>query len=255
MLTRIHDRLGPAGLVVAIIALVAALSGAAIAAKGGLTGKQKKEVEKIAKKYAGKPGAPGAKGDTGAAGASGPKGDTGAQGPKGDTGAQGLKGDKGEKGAKGDPGDPWSPESELPPGATLTGAWAFGPLPEGETGGGGFKNVRVPISFNVKLGAALPESNVHFLNEAGEEITGFGAETVAPSTPCTGTAVNPTAPAGHLCVYAGAVLEAKLSNTWIQQLSGPLEASGASTAGASLTFRDVNEFGGGFGAWAVTAAN
>ncbi|HVV72142.1 MAG TPA: hypothetical protein VHI52_11700 [Verrucomicrobiae bacterium] len=45
---RIHQKLGTAGLIVAIVALVAALAGGAYAAGGGLSGKQKKEVTKIA---------------------------------------------------------------------------------------------------------------------------------------------------------------------------------------------------------------
>ena len=71
MFSRMHNKLGTAGLLVAIVALVFAMVGGAYAAKGALTGKQKKEVEKIAKKYAGKPGA---QGPQGAAGLVGPKG-------------------------------------------------------------------------------------------------------------------------------------------------------------------------------------
>ena len=58
MIERIHQKLGTAGFVIAIVALIAALGGTALAA-AKLNGTQKKEVEKIAKKYAGKPGAAG----------------------------------------------------------------------------------------------------------------------------------------------------------------------------------------------------
>ena len=71
MFSRMHNKLGTAGLLVAIVALVFAMVGGAYAAKGALTGKQKKEVTKIAKKYAGKPGA---QGPQGPAGLVGPKG-------------------------------------------------------------------------------------------------------------------------------------------------------------------------------------
>jgi hypothetical protein len=50
MLSRLHNKVGTAGLVVAIVALVAALAGSAYAAKDVLTKQEKKQVEKIAKK-------------------------------------------------------------------------------------------------------------------------------------------------------------------------------------------------------------
>jgi hypothetical protein len=55
MISRIHSKLGTAGLVVALVALVVALTGVAFAASG-LNSKQKKEVKKIAKQFAGKQG-------------------------------------------------------------------------------------------------------------------------------------------------------------------------------------------------------
>ena len=53
MLSRLHQKLGTAGLVVAVVALVAALGGAAIAAGGGLTGQETQEVKKSAQKFGG----------------------------------------------------------------------------------------------------------------------------------------------------------------------------------------------------------
>ena len=73
MFSRMHDKLGTAGLVVAIVALVFAMVGGAYAA-GGLTKQQEKQVTKIAKKYAGKPGAQGPQGPQGPAGLVGAKG-------------------------------------------------------------------------------------------------------------------------------------------------------------------------------------
>jgi hypothetical protein len=107
MLSKVHNKLGTAGLVVAIMALVVALGGAAYAALPGLNSKQKKEVKKIAKTVPGKDGAQGPKGDTGPLG---PKGDPGQQGPKGDPGAE---------------GPPGPTETELPPGKTMTGTWSL----------------------------------------------------------------------------------------------------------------------------------
>ena len=68
--SRIHDKLGTAGLVVAVIALVFAMVGGAFAA-AGLTTKQKKQVKTIAKKYAGKQGSAGPQGPQGVTGANG----------------------------------------------------------------------------------------------------------------------------------------------------------------------------------------
>src|SRR3954470_13970370 len=100
MLKRIHDKLGTAGLVVAVVALVVALTGTAFAAKKFIT---KQEAIKIAKKYAGKNGAPGA------------------QGSKGDTGASGAQGPKGDQGGKGEEGPPGPTETLLPIGKTEIG--------------------------------------------------------------------------------------------------------------------------------------
>lgn len=104
MFSRIHQRLGTAGFVVAVVALVAALSGSAFAAKQFIT---KQEAVKIAKKYAGK------RGPTGPAGPQGPAGSPGA---RGSTGSQGLEGATGPAGPT---------ETELPPGKTSTGEWSF----------------------------------------------------------------------------------------------------------------------------------
>ncbi|MGN6202677.1 MAG: hypothetical protein ACTHNY_09760 [Solirubrobacterales bacterium] len=134
MLKRIHNKLGTAGLLVAVVALIAAVAGTAFAA-GGLTKKQEKQVIKIAKKYAGKPGAQGPKGDTGPAGAQGPKGDVGPNGDKGDTGSQGPE------------GPPGPTETELPVGKTMRGVWSF--LGKGQP------EYWVNISFPLRLPAGV----------------------------------------------------------------------------------------------------
>jgi hypothetical protein len=138
MLKRLHDKLGTAGLVVAVVALVAAVTGTAFAA-GGLTKKQEKQVVKIAKKYAGKPGPQGPKGDAGPTGAAGPAGPAGAQGPKGDTGSQGPE------------GPPGPTETVLPPGKTMTGVWSF--RGKGET------EYWVNISFPLRLPAGTTKAS------------------------------------------------------------------------------------------------
>jgi hypothetical protein len=288
MFSRLRRQFGTAGLIVAIVALIAALAGAAIAA-GGLTKPQEKQVTKIAKKYAGKAGATGPAGPAGPAGPGGPAGPAGAKGDKGDPGTNGTNGKNvvtgtptgpecptsnpsggatvevaGEpltkkkicNGKEGVPGQPWVPDNTLPPGATLTGAWAFGemtaPAPT---------NLRVPIAFSIPLASPLtnalgcgegiePECEVHYINPAGKEVTNpFGGEKT--STECLGTAAVPTAEPGNLCVYAGLVEKAPfLANSAI--FKADTEAIGASTAGAVIMIQFGEAETTGFGTWAVT---
>jgi hypothetical protein len=203
MISRIHSKLGTAGLVVAIVALVAALGGGAYAAQQGLNGKQKKEVKKIAKKFAGKPGAPGLQG---------PKGDTGAPGPAGKDGTNGTNGAPGQSvtgtaitagGACGSQtGVKYTLDATstnvcngqtgftdtLPPGKTETGVWAAGPNDSTPV---------IPLSFNIPL--AVAPVGIHFVSGSGEEET----EDDDPVTPvnCLGSAEEPEANPGHVCIY------------------------------------------------------
>jgi hypothetical protein len=196
MISRLHNKLGTAGLVVAIVALVAALSGAAIAANGALTPKQKKEVTKIAKKYAGKdgaPGAPGAQGPQGPAGAAGPagpagpKGDTGPEGPKGATGATGPIGPEGKQGPAGEDGacSNAEPLCEIPPGGTISGAWSIG-MTSPDIG-----TATDSISFGLKYPSGKP--TLVYVKAEGEK-----------EAQCPGTTEEPEASPGFLCVYKGA---------------------------------------------------
>ena len=170
MLKRVHNKLGSAGLVIAVVALVAAVAGTAFAA-GGLTKQQEKQVKKIAKKYAGKDGA---------VGPQGPKGDTGA---KGDTGPAGAPGKDGQPGEPGEPGacSASDPVCTLPSGATLTGRWA--------AGGGGNSVAFAAISF----GLALEEAPEAVLVKAEGE----------HETECPGSYKAPDAASGFLCLYVG----------------------------------------------------
>ena len=190
MLSRMHNKLGTAGLVVAIVALIAALTGAAYAA-GGLTKSQEKQVTKIAKKYAGK------------------NGKDGATGP---AGAQGAKGDKGEKGDKGDTGNPgqngtFSTEP-LPTGQTLTGVWSS-KAPAGSEGS-------VTISYPIQVEEPAPTAIVVIDPNGAEGITwdpSTGEGTGFEGSPtyleleaeiealCPGAVSTPIAEPGTLCVY------------------------------------------------------
>jgi len=238
MFQRLQDRFGTAGLIVAVVALIAALTGTAFAA-AGLNAKQKKEVKAIAKSFQGT----GPAGAAGAAGPAGPQGPAGSPGAKGDAGPQGPAGPKGDKGST---GSPWA-VGGLPKGATEAGTWGF----EGSSS----PIEVIGLSFPVPLAAPLDEGHVHFINDEGKEVVGFTYEEVT-STVCTGTAAEPTAAAGHLCVYAGAMQNSKSTNLLIFNpgKESPLEpgAPGASIAGASLAFVNSGT-AGAWGTFAVTA--
>jgi collagen triple helix repeat protein len=178
MFSRFRERSGSAGLVVAVLALVVALGGSAYAA-AKLSSSQKKEVVKIAKRYAGKDGKNGAAGAPGPVGAQGPKGDTGS---KGETGAPGKEGAPGPPGVDGEDGvcSVSEPECVMPPGATFTGVWAVQEVGASE----GVSQISFPLRYS---GA---EPAFHFLEEG------------TSTTECPGSAEEPLALAGNLCVYA-----------------------------------------------------
>jgi hypothetical protein len=268
----IREPFGTAGLIIAMIALVAALGGSALAASGALTGKQKKEVEKIAKKYAGKPGAAG---PTGPAGANGKDGANGANGTTGAAGKDGAAGAAGKSvkvaaasplhcsglggvtveeegnaasakdvcnGAKGDKGEPWTPNSQLPVGATETGAWVFFVNESAE------EEVYVSLSFPVPLIAALGPGHVHFESEANfHDFDGLGSEEVG----CKGTTGVPSAPSGNLCVYGNTNVENATFKAIKNVSAGASENT--STSGALLIFdRGPTGEAYGSGSFAVT---
>jgi collagen triple helix repeat protein len=263
MLSRIHNKLGTAGLVVAIVALVAALAGTAIAA-AGLNGKQKKEVKKIAKKFAGKPGAAGATGPAGPQGPKGDKGDTGAAGKDGTNGTNGTNGANGKSvitepestgtanceglgGAKfhteGSGANTFACNGEtgftetLPQGETETGTWGVAVKPT-EIGLSG-KPEQIQLasaSFNIPLSEA-PEALVYNLPE---------------TTDCPGTVAEPKAAAGKLCVYIGlGAFDSGTAEGFKRQASfdSPLYVSGAAWGmrGIGENTREA------YGTWAVTA--
>jgi hypothetical protein len=268
MFQRIHEKLGTAGFIISIIALIAALSGGAYAASKSLTGKQKKEVENIAKKYAGKPGANGTNGGNGSNGAGGAKGD------KGDLGAQGLQGTAGVPGAGGksvqvgtaavgecaDGGITVQKEGEvaskkavcngetgftetLPPGETETGYWDMT-----EVGSGAL--AATTISFSIPLEKGSPEGKAFGFTLAQTENEEFG------SSGCEGTASEPTAPPGVLCVYTA--IEEPVGTTAPEPRSfqegfmsfGSYGTSGAFLSGGFIPDETVANI---WGTWAVTA--
>lgn len=213
MFSKLHERLGTAGLVVAVVALVAALAGTAFAA-AGLNGVQKKEVKKIAKKFAGQdgaPGKPGAQGPTGAQGAAGANGKDGQNGAPGAPGKDGKSVVVGEAGGECETGGisvevedsgeisyvcngSEGAGGELGPGEQVTGVWSMNATaPTGEESLG-----RTTMTFTRELPAPFPQSLKVVQIRPGD----------SPTSECPGTYEAPEAVAleqvAHpavLCIY------------------------------------------------------
>ncbi len=265
MFSLLRNRLGVPG-VIAIIALVFAMFGGAYAASND--GGSATVSAKGKKGPRGKPGKPGPTGPAGPAGPAGPKGDTGAAGANGAAGADGAKGatgptgaagTKGATGPTGPTGAPWPAGGTLPPGATMTGAWSMGghlPLEAEQEFEPGKKFtvqtppaavVPVPISFAIPLAADLDETKTTYL------------EVGATSTDCPGSATEPKAEPGHLCVYTGKA--GGFTAFDIYKLNSPrpfldpgTPIPGASVSGAVLMLGATETGAHGFGSWAVTGA-
>lgn len=266
LISRIHSKLGTAGLIVAIVALVAALSGAAIAANGGLTGKQKKEVKKIAKKYAGQDGAPGAQGPPGAPGPAGPKGDKGDQGIQGNPGSNGTNGTDGEDGMC----SAGNTECKLVSGGMLTGSWA--------ASGGASDMALAAISFpvrvspaptalfevvvgeNWRIGYKLEDGDMTIFGPypcmegcAGQGIleqpnpeTALDESEAAYLAKCTGNVDEPKATAGFLCIYPG-----KSAGSFVEPTGSESLSEAANEFGVILTYKTLANNTYVRGSWAV----
>lgn len=166
----------------------------------------------------GAPGATGPKGETGAAGATGPKGETGATGPKGETGATG-------------PAGPF-PEA-LPSGKTLRGDYSVE-----MTAAAGAARGSDGIAFGFTL--ASPPA-VHFV--------GVGA---TPPAACAGSAADPQAAPGHLCVYESNRVNntgSCIARTGGSYVCGTADRWGTSVFTVSSGAGDTSSVG----SWAVTA--
>lgn len=179
MFSKLHERLGTAGLIIAVVALIAALAGTAFAA-AGLNPKQKKEVKKIAAKVAKR----------------GPAGPPGPPGPAGKEGARGQNGSPGATGATG-PAGPLL--NKLTSGKTLKGFWSA-------AAAGEFNPALATISLPFPV---EPTPVLIYIKEAGEpgyEISSTGVQSVSLTEEeieafCPGTAAAPAAEPGFLCAY------------------------------------------------------
>jgi hypothetical protein len=228
MLSSLRTRFGIPG-VISVIALVFAMFGGAYAASNNSGGGKATASAKGPRGPRGKTGPAGpagpqgpagAKGDTGAAGSNGKDGTNGTNGAAGTSvtveefagekeghcetnggskftvgasksfACNGKKGNNGAPGAPGPAGDPWTAGGTLPVGSTETGAWSVPAPVTGTEESPGSAQSRVPISFPIPLANELNFAHTEYVKKGA-----IGAN-------CTGTAENPTAPSGFLCVYA-----------------------------------------------------
>jgi hypothetical protein len=158
--------------VAATLALVFAMSGGALAANHYLINSANQISPKVLKKLKG------GTGKTGASGAAGATGATGAQGPGGKEGTPGKEGLKGEK------GEPGPLVNTLPSGKTIRGDYYI----DNEAAKAG-EFASDSLSFVFPLSAA-PTAHVILKGET-------------PPAECPGTAADPQAQPGNLCVYEG----------------------------------------------------
>jgi hypothetical protein len=288
MFSKLHERLGTAGLVVAVVALVVALAGTAIAALPGLNSKQKKQVTKIAKKYAGQDGATGPQGPAGAPGAPGPEGKQGLPGTNGTNGTDGEDGEDGTDGVDGKnvetipfdgteepPTEPCEerggvlvgPEGTEPENMTPVckgeageegSPWtAGGTLPSGATLTGSWSALikpgeenqeMAPISFSIPLSAEIEAAKVV---THVKNYNGEAKDTEEKEI-CPGKAANPQAKAGYLCVYTANPTSSAITMKGIFKTGSGTFTAGASKTGAYLLLETaIAQFS--HGTWAVTA--
>lgn len=133
-------------------------------------------------------------------------------GPQGPTGPQGPAGAKGDPGQQGDPG---APGAAGPQGAA--GASAFNPIPSGKTVYGVIgsddeaaaadQSYYAYASLPSRSNSALSDANVIIkINSAmtsacGSSCLGTGESPATAQDACQGTAADPQAPPGKLCIY------------------------------------------------------
>lgn len=291
MFKRARKHLTPSTFI-ALIALVFAVTGGAFAAGSHGNGAQATastaSTHALAAKAKSKAKAPargpaGPKGATGATGATGPAGPAGATGPAGGTGPAGPQGPQGNTGANGNNGEPGVAGtsvtsktvatssatcedrggSEFTAGNTKTTAcngkegspWtAGGTLPAEKTETGTFavrgtasasSEVRsTAISFPIPL-AVAPEEVEHI------------AVGGSPTTGCAGSAEEPKAAPGFLCIYEG---EASLAHkgglnyyNTINPAGGVVGTTGGLILFSTATPTTPGEEVTAEGTWAVTA--
>jgi hypothetical protein len=204
MFSAIRKRLSYANVAVTL-ALVFAMTGGAYAANKYLITSTKQISPKVLRALKGKPGA---NGTNGAQGPAGPAGATGPGGPQGPVGAAGAKGETGTAGAPGKEGKEGKTgfTKTLPEGATETGDF----VTLGTEAGADF----AALSFAIPLAAPLNGEHTLVASSANKE-------------KCPGTAEEPEAEPGYLCVYM-------VLGTAVNTVNPSNSESGAATSGTLL---------------------
>jgi hypothetical protein len=238
MFSLIRRRLTYANLALTI-ALVFAMSGGALAAGHYLITSTKQISPKVLKSLKGtngKNGTSGATGPSGPAGPAGPAGTAGGPGPAGPAGPAGATGAAGAAGKNGTTGF----TEKLPSKKTETGSWTVSATDENSP-------IFVPISFPIPLTTGLGAANVHYVGSAGNGST------------CPGTAEEPAAEQGNLCVYqafvSGIEVEGEDLAVAAIHVAGafpPPPGAGISGAVVWLT-ANAGETPSSYGTWAITA--
>jgi Collagen triple helix repeat (20 copies) len=226
MFSRIRRRLTYAN-VALTLALVFAMSGGAFAAGHYLITSTKQISPKVLKALRGSVGANGAQGAVGPAGPAGP---AGPQGPVGANGAPGAPGKEGAPGKDGKNGETGFTEA-LPSEKTEMGTWSLAVPPVNPTIGSSV--ARASISFVIPL-EATPKAHFLKVEEGG-------------TAECPGTAENPQAAPGNLCVYAGSEVNAPTEILITSEKFGAILGNGL--------YEPTHPEPGGVegGSWAVTA--
>jgi len=175
----------------------------------------------------------GAPGPTGPAGPAGPAGATGAQGPPGEQGIQGIQG------VQGVAGPPGPFVTTLPSGQTLRGT--FGLYGHGNTDNG-LEAASGDISFAFPLASAPTPIVIQF----GD----------TPPASCPGTASEPEASPGFLCIYENRAQNQRAGNYPTVSAPGSGFSPSASRFGATLIVQGqaagTDWFYWSEGTWAVT---
>jgi hypothetical protein len=263
MLTRIRNRLTYAN-VTATLALIFAMSGGAYAASKFLITSTKQIKPNVLAQLKGKAGPAGAPGAQGSAGPAGPQGLAGKDGVNGKDGANGTSGTNGESvasaalnageegcteggskftvgaktttacnGEKGEPGPAGPPGTTgftktLPSGETETGTWSVSNTSATKE----FISIE-PISFPIPLKAPIANFEIvescELLANKSTQMTECETRVKEAQKFCPGTAAQPKADAGYLCVYGGFMLRLEKENEVPQLGEEKYEAWGPAT--------------------------
>jgi hypothetical protein len=249
--------------VTATLALFFAMSGGALAASHYLITSTKQIKPSVLAQLKGGAGKLGAQGLTGPIGPQGPAGATGATGAAGAAGGSGAAGQsvtsrevpEGEAGKceahggsefKSVSGTTYACNGEagtggggggyvetLPEGKSESGIWSF-------KGEGGEGSQKVPISFPIPIAPA--PANVTYVGEG----TGTGG--------CEGgTAAEPKALPGNLCVYTGGSNAALTLPSEFAFTNPETSAEGAGKRGTIIKFTGTTPESYGYGTWIYTA--